>query len=89
LKYTSEEWKLEGLCRTVDPELWFPEKGSSAPEAKRLCRRCPVIQQCLAYALENREIYGVWGGHTANELKLLRQRLRRMRNSGNELRPAN
>ena len=70
---TSEEWKLDGVCRTVDPDLWFPEAGEFGMAAKRLCKTCPVIQECLQYALDNREKYGVWGGlGGAERLRLLR-----------------
>ena len=72
-RYTSEEWKLEGVCRTVDPDLWYPENSSPAWEAKRLCRNCPVVTQCLEYALDNKEMFGIWGGLSPRE----RQRIRR------------
>lgn len=60
-------WRDQGLCAEVDPELWFPEKGGSAAPAKRICRQCPVRAECLAYALDNHEWWGVWGGLTYRE----------------------
>lgn len=74
-RYTSEDWKLQGVCRTVDPELWFPDDGSNGNQAKALCRQCPVIEECLQYALDNREMYGVWGGLGNSERRMLRRRL--------------
>lgn len=65
---SSEEWKLAGLCRQVDPEAWFPAKGDSNTPAKRICNgwrgapACPVRSRCLKYALDNVEPFGVWGG---------------------------
>lgn len=65
---SSEEWKLAGLCRQVDPDLWFPAKGDSNNPAKRICKGtrftpgCPVRARCLEYALGNIEAFGVWGG---------------------------
>jgi WhiB family redox-sensing transcriptional regulator len=58
------EWRKAALCAQVDPEIFFPEIGSSygSQQAKKLCGSCDVKQQCLDYALENRERYGVWGG---------------------------
>jgi hypothetical protein len=56
-------------CQTTDFELWFAEHGDSASTyaAKRLCQTCPVITECLAYALVSKEPHGVWGGMTAKE----------------------
>ena len=73
MRYTSEEWKLDGVCRTVDPDLWYPENSSPSWEAKRLCRNCPVVTECLDYALDNKEMFGIWGGLSPRE----RQRVRR------------
>jgi WhiB family redox-sensing transcriptional regulator len=59
---------LEGLCRQVDQDLWFPHKGDSNNPAKRICNGargfapCPVRDLCLEYALTNAEAFGVWGG---------------------------
>ncbi|WP_318842771.1 WhiB family transcriptional regulator [Myceligenerans pegani] len=49
-------------CRTNDPELWFAEHSAEVERAKTLCRECPLIDGCLAGALERREPWGVWGG---------------------------
>ncbi len=32
-----------------------------------MCRRCPVLPECRAFALRNSEYDGVWGGMTAGE----------------------
>jgi WhiB family redox-sensing transcriptional regulator len=55
---------LAGLlpCRTNDPELWFAERSSEVEQAKALCRTCPLVEGCLAGAIERREPWGVWGG---------------------------
>lgn len=75
-KYESEEWKLDGICRTVDPDMWFPEPPASGFQAKKLCARCPVIEECLEYAMANNEKFGVWGGLSAHERKKLKRKLR-------------
>ncbi len=67
-----DAWKADGLCRQVDPDMWFPEKGGSTRTAKRLCGECTVAAECLAYALEHDERYGIWGGKS----ELDRQKLR-------------
>jgi WhiB family redox-sensing transcriptional regulator len=58
----SQAWRLDGLCAQTDPEAFFPETGQSLQPAKRICMTCPVREQCLRYALENDERFGVWGG---------------------------
>ena len=58
--------ELEGMrqaeCLDADPEAFFPEAGGNGLEAKRICARCPVIDECLQYALDHRIDDGVWGG---------------------------
>lgn len=48
-------WEAESLCAQTDPEAFFPEKGGSTREAKRVCEQCPVRQMCLQYALAHDE----------------------------------
>lgn len=63
-----------GVCAQTDPETFFPGKGMPfvAQAAKRICSTCPVQAECLGYALEYREPYGIWGGLTAKERQHLR-----------------
>lgn len=60
-------WAEEGLCLTADPDTFYPEKGGSTREAKRICRSCPVSSECLEYALTNDERFGVFGGFSERE----------------------
>ncbi len=70
------EWQEQALCNQTDPEAFFPEKGGSTKEAKRVCAGCEVRLECLKYALDNDEAFGVWGGMTENErLKIKRRKL--------------
>lgn len=74
-----ERWEELALCQQADPEVFFPvyQGDGSAIRAKAICRMCPVRRQCLDYALEHREHYGVWGGTTSGERdRLLRARMR-------------
>ncbi len=68
------EWMLEAKCLDADPEAFFPEKGGSTREAKRICAACPVRNDCLDHALANEERFGIWGGYSERE----RRRMRRM-----------
>jgi WhiB family redox-sensing transcriptional regulator len=49
-------------CHLVDPEVFFAESPADVEAAKALCVGCPVLDECLAGALERREPWGVWGG---------------------------
>lgn len=76
----STEWMDRALCAQIGPDLWFPEKGWKAPEARRICRRCPVARECLEYALEADEVLdGIWGGLSEPQRRKLRRKLRRKR----------
>jgi WhiB family transcriptional regulator, redox-sensing transcriptional regulator len=67
-----ESWRLDALCAETDPEAFFPEKGGSTREAKRVCVGCDVRAECLEYALSNDERFGIWGGLSERERRRLR-----------------
>jgi WhiB family redox-sensing transcriptional regulator len=69
-----EQWMAEALCAQVDTDIFYPEKGGSTKEAKRVCRSCPVLSDCLNYALDNTERFGVWGGMSERERRKLAER---------------
>ena len=71
-------WMLEARCLDADPEAFFPEKGGSTREAKRICGICPVQSDCLDYALANDQRFGIWGGLSERE----RRRLKRLNRAG-------
>lgn len=62
-----------GACTPATQHLFFPPPGSDGHAAKAICATCPVIAECLDYALSAGERHGVWGGLTEAE----RERLRR------------
>lgn len=70
---TGEEWQDRALCAQTDPEAFFPEKGGSTREAKKICQRCPVRNECLEYALANDERFGIWGGLSERERRRLKR----------------
>lgn len=49
-------------CREHPADLWFAELPEDVELAKELCLTCPLLEACLAGALERREPWGVWGG---------------------------
>jgi WhiB family redox-sensing transcriptional regulator len=68
------EWQERALCSQTDPEAFFPEKGGSTREAKRICTRCEVRAECLEYALGHDERFGIWGGLSERERRKLKRR---------------
>ncbi len=67
-------WQERALCAQTDPEAFFPEKGGSTREAKKVCTSCEVRSECLDYALENDERFGIWGGLSERERRKLKRR---------------
>lgn len=63
-------WAGRGLCRDIDPERLFV-LGADQHIAKRVCRECPVTLECLTEALDSRMEFGVWGGLTERERRLI------------------
>ncbi|MFN3949874.1 WhiB family transcriptional regulator [Microbacterium sp.] len=67
-------WQTDALCSQTDPEAFFPEKGGSTRDAKRICTSCDVKSECLEYALQNDERFGIWGGLSERERRKLKRR---------------
>jgi WhiB family redox-sensing transcriptional regulator len=66
-------WQDRALCAQTDPEAFFPEKGGSTREAKRICMGCEVRTECLEYALAHDERFGIWGGLSERERRRLKR----------------
>lgn len=69
-------WQTDALCAQTDPEAFFPEKGGSTRDAKRVCEACPVQAECLDYAMSKDEKFGIWGGLSERERRRLRRLVR-------------
>ncbi|MGW2613634.1 WhiB family transcriptional regulator [Streptomyces sp. NPDC001500] len=81
-----DDWREHAECRTEDPDLFFPI-GTSGPallqteQAKAVCRRCPVREACLEWAMETDQTLGVWGGTSETERRALKRRIRARRSA--------
>ena len=63
-------WRVSAQCRNGDPDRLFV-KGAKQQDARSICRGCPVLTQCLSYALDERVEFGVWGGMTERERRAM------------------
>ena len=67
-------WQESSLCAQTDYDAFFPEKGGTTRDAKKVCKSCPVRLECLEYALANDERFGIWGGLSERERRRLKKR---------------
>jgi WhiB family transcriptional regulator, redox-sensing transcriptional regulator len=67
-------WQVHAACAGMNGDLFFPGQGESVKEAKAVCVTCPVINECLDYAMTGREKFGIWGGTTERERRSMRRR---------------
>jgi WhiB family redox-sensing transcriptional regulator len=72
-------WMEEAKCRGMDPAIFVPDRKPAAcavSAALRACRSCPVVEQCLDYALSVPSVTGIWAATNAKERVVLRRRRR-------------
>jgi hypothetical protein len=86
------DWRAAAACRHEDPDLFFPlgttgHAAVQAEQAKAVCRRCPVAEACLAYALAANVGEGIFGGLTDKERTALRRAARRHKRAQAVTRP--
>lgn len=68
-----ESWRDNALCAQTDPEAFYPDKGGSTREAKKICLGCEVRHECLQWALDRDERFGIWGGLSERERRRLKR----------------
>ena len=72
-------WVDAAACRGLDSAIFYPLTDEEAETAKDVCAVCPVVDECLEHAIDNRERNGVWGGATERERMRIIRRRRRVR----------
>lgn len=71
------EWMQEAACRNLPVDIFFPTRDSNGWDNLRaavaICETCPVIEQCLKYALSfgYRALPGIWGGTSENQRRAM------------------
>lgn len=65
-------WFADALCKGMNPNIFFPERGVSVNPAKKICSKCTVTHECLKYAIDNRIKEGIWGGKSERQRRAIR-----------------
>ena len=66
-------WQVDANCNDKYADLFFPNRGASTREAKKICSECTVKEHCLEYAIVNAEKFGIWGGLSERERRKIRK----------------
>ena len=77
LRSSDLSWMEDALCAQTDPDAFHPGKSDTNTAAKRTCAACDVTTECLAYALADPSLEGVWGGTSVRERQAMRRTARR------------
>lgn len=86
-------WREDAACLHADPDLFFPIASigpalDQIDQAKRICAACPVRKPCLAWALDQGVVSGIWGGTSEAERRAIRRATTRYRTYETEGTPA-
>lgn len=71
------DWFEKAACKEVPSEIFYPDGKDKETDkhreamAKNICRRCPVAAECLMYAIQNEENYGIWGSYAPKDRRNL------------------
>lgn len=73
-------WRKFAICRDTDPDLFFPVGTTGhalvqIDRAKEVCGQCPVMTDCLDFAIETNQDSGIWGGTSEEERRQMRRQL--------------
>lgn len=69
--FLAPEIAIKAACRGVDPDIFYPEQGESTKLARAICQLCKIKEECLEFALQNQELFGIWGGKSVRERKVI------------------
>ena len=67
------EWHRRAACRGQGTDDHFPVRGAQTIAAKAVCAGCVVRSECLAYALADSNLVGIWGGTSERERRRMRR----------------
>ena len=68
----ADDWQEEGLCRGLDPEMFYPSRGVRTNTVRAICDECPVRHPCAEWGIAH-EGYGLWGGLSERQRMIIRR----------------
>ncbi len=68
-------WMTDAACQGLPTVMFFPANEVDAALAKAVCGQCPVRRDCVAYALADPAVLGVWGATTERQRHIRRRQL--------------
>jgi WhiB family redox-sensing transcriptional regulator len=68
-------WMSLAACRSTPPDLFFAEDPRGQAAAIAVCKACPVLAECLDYAVTTNS-EGIWGGLLPSQLDQVKRRRR-------------
>ena len=75
--YVGQPWRREASCKDKDPDIFFPGQSESNHRAIAICSDCPVRIDCLEYAIETKESFGIWGGLLPQDRAYVREQMKK------------
>lgn len=72
-----DNWQDYANCKSVDTKVFYPTRGESQAEAEAICNLCEVKMECLKYAIQTFQLYGVWGGLSERKRRAIRRAIRK------------
>ena len=73
LQFQPAPWVRLRACAGIPTGVFYPSDAGGVAYAKSICEACPVASECLQYALDNDERFGVWGGKSERQRRRLRE----------------
>ena len=74
MNFRNMTWRDEAACRNEDTGIFFEDSDAGVAAAIAICGVCPVREECLEFALQTRQVDGIWGGLTEPERRRVRRR---------------
>lgn len=74
--FEAQPWMRLAACRSMDTEEFYPPRGGDLAGPRAVCAECPVQNECLNYAIENGDHFGIWGGLSDKQRRKVRRQQR-------------
>lgn len=75
-------WRESAACKGIDPNVFVPHEKSGLTGrstyavARTFCAQCTVVEECLMFAVENNIEFGMFGGTTPRDRRVVKRQVR-------------